>query len=122
MHAVKRELKLTGVYVVSKETGTIELFDPEKHLETLAHIYAAYITIHTGITHRVIRDDRDIDLNDEVLTAAKVAKILGVSPPTAYAIMRQTDFPMINISGDGKGGNKRVLRSDLMKWLRDRRV
>jgi predicted DNA-binding transcriptional regulator AlpA len=48
-----------------------------------------------------------------VLKAKHVAEILGVSEPTAYAYMRRTDFPTINLPGSVK----RVAREAFFNWL-----
>ncbi len=99
MVELKSDLKL---YV-----GTVELFDPKKHLDMAANLYAAYF------------NDEFAGM-PEVLTASQLAKFLQVSPPTAYELMRRTDFPTINLSTSPKG-TKRVLRHDLIKWLKDHR-
>ncbi|MGO4268231.1 helix-turn-helix domain-containing protein [Paenibacillus sp. TAF58] len=50
-----------------------------------------------------------------------MSKKLGLSRTHVYEIMRRYDFPTIHLS-EKESGAKRVFRSDLMKWLRDRRV
>lgn len=47
-----------------------------------------------------------------VLKAKQVAEILGVSPPTAYEYMRQTDFPSFKV-----GSSVRVLRDKFFEWM-----
>lgn len=55
------------------------------------------------------------DLGDYpvILTAQDISQILKVSKPTAYEIMKYTDFPILEI-----GRCKRVLRDDFFEWLR----
>lgn len=55
-----------------------------------------------------------------VLSASHVAKVLGVSRPQAYQIMRLTDFPRIELT-EGERCSVRVLRDDLFKWLETRK-
>jgi predicted DNA-binding transcriptional regulator AlpA len=64
-----------------------------------------------------------ITINDLplVLTATEVAQVLQVSRPQAYEIMRQADFPRINLTGVERG-NVRVLRDELFNWLNKRQV
>ena len=47
-----------------------------------------------------------------VLKAGDIAKILDVSEPTAYKLMREESFPLISL-----GRNMRVLREEFFKWL-----
>lgn len=54
-----------------------------------------------------------------VMNAPQLAKLYGISTPTAYEIMRRTDFPTIALS-DAKKSNKRVFRDDAVKWLKER--
>jgi predicted DNA-binding transcriptional regulator AlpA len=53
------------------------------------------------------------------LKAKHVAEILGISEPTAYSIMRLTDFPSFSVSGRFKG-NVRVFRDSFQHWLENR--
>lgn len=110
--------KIEGLYVVSKDTYTIEPFDPEKHPEFLADIHAAYMTLQTKMPYRVIGYNELIP--DEILSAAQIAGILGVSRQVAYNMMSSHDFPSLKL-GTSSRSNKRVFRSDLMKWLKERR-
>ncbi|MMZ57945.1 Helix-turn-helix domain protein [compost metagenome] len=48
-----------------------------------------------------------------ILTADDVAEILRVSKPTAYEIMRHTDFPLLPF----KGRIRRVQRDEFFRWL-----
>ena len=47
-----------------------------------------------------------------ILTAAEISEILKVLKPTAYELMKRTDFPLITI-----GRSKRVLRDSFFQWL-----
>ncbi len=51
-----------------------------------------------------------------VLKASHIAEILEVSEPTAYKLMRQEGFPLIN----GMGRNMRTLREKFFLWLEER--
>ncbi|CAN7242989.1 MULTISPECIES: helix-turn-helix domain-containing protein [Bacillaceae] len=51
-----------------------------------------------------------------VLKASHIAEILGVSEPTAYKLMREKDFPLINILGR----NMRALRNEFFNWLEEK--
>lgn len=46
-----------------------------------------------------------------VLKAKHVAEILGISEPTAYALMRRSDFPRMSMT------NARVKLDAFMNWL-----
>ena len=48
-----------------------------------------------------------------ILTAAHLSEILSVSKPTAYEIMKQPNFPLIELGGR----NKRVLKEAFFEWL-----
>lgn len=49
-----------------------------------------------------------------VLTAKEISKILKISKPSAYELMKRSDFPLVQI-----GRCKRVLRDDFFEWLRN---
>ncbi|MFJ7932950.1 helix-turn-helix domain-containing protein [Sporosarcina sp. NPDC096371] len=54
----------------------------------------------------------DIDSYPIVLTAVDISEILQISKPSAYELMKRTDFPLIKI-----GRCKRVLRDQFYLWL-----
>lgn len=54
----------------------------------------------------------DIDSYPIVLTAFDISKILQISKPSAYELMKREDFPLIQI-----GRCKRVLREQFYLWL-----
>lgn len=57
-----------------------------------------------------------------VMNASQLAKFLQVSRPTAYELMRRTDFPSIRILvTDTSRGSVRVLRDDVVEWLKKQR-
>ncbi|PAE18294.1 helix-turn-helix domain-containing protein [Robertmurraya siralis] len=47
-----------------------------------------------------------------ILTASDISDILKISKPTAYEIMKQPNFPLIQI-----GRSKRVRRDEFFLWL-----
>ncbi len=47
-----------------------------------------------------------------VLTAKEISLILKISKPSAYEVMKRSDFPLIKI-----GRCKRVLREEFFVWL-----
>ncbi|KAB2335115.1 helix-turn-helix domain-containing protein [Bacillus mesophilum] len=49
-----------------------------------------------------------------VLTAKEISKILKISKPSSYELMKRSDFPLVQI-----GRCKRVLRDDFFEWLRN---
>ena len=50
-----------------------------------------------------------------ILTAVELAEYLGVSSSTAYALMRDPDFPTIRI-----GSRYLVAEDKLLQWLEDK--
>jgi len=56
----------------------------------------------------------DKELYPPVLKAGDIAKILGVSEPTAYKLMREKGFPLISF-----GRSMRTLRDEFFKWLEE---
>lgn len=52
-----------------------------------------------------------------VLTANDISKILRLSRPKVYEIMKAPDFPLIML-----GRSKRVLTEDFIEWLKEKRV
>ena len=54
----------------------------------------------------------EIDAYPIILTAIEISKILKISKPTAYELMKRHDFPLIKI-----GRCKRVLRDEFFLWL-----
>lgn len=48
-----------------------------------------------------------------VLTAKEISLILKISKPSAYEVMKRSDFPLIKI-----GRCKRVLREEFFVWLK----
>ena len=51
------------------------------------------------------------------MTTVDVAKALGCSLPTARAIMRRRDFPLIR-----EGKNMKVSRDAFLKWSKERHI
>ncbi|MED0675825.1 helix-turn-helix domain-containing protein [Aneurinibacillus thermoaerophilus] len=48
-----------------------------------------------------------------ILTAKEIAEILRVSKPTAYELMKRTDFPLLPF----EGRIRRVQRDEFFQWL-----
>jgi excisionase family DNA binding protein len=48
-----------------------------------------------------------------ILTAKEIAEILRVSKPTAYELMKRTDFPLLPF----EGRIRRVRRDEFFQWL-----
>ncbi len=55
---------------------------------------------------------KEIDAYPIVLTAGDICEILQISKPSAYELMKRSDFPLIRI-----GRCKRVLRDHFYQWL-----
>lgn len=54
----------------------------------------------------------EIDSYPIILTAVDISEILQISKPSAYELMKRTDFPLIRV-----GRCKRVLRDQFYLWL-----
>lgn len=68
-----------------------------------------------GVTERA-QLAREIVLRTSALTVEQLTAYLQISPPTAYLLVKQPDFPAIKI------GNRIVIgRAALEKWLSERK-
>jgi len=63
-----------------------------------------------------------ITVEDEVMTVDQVAELLRVSPRTVERLVAGTLIPYITLRRQGTRGPVRFLRSEILKWLRNRTV
>jgi excisionase family DNA binding protein len=59
-----------------------------------------------------LTDERLIDPSDQMLRAEDIARIWGVSLPTAYRMMASGEIPVVRL-----GRRVRVSRRELERWI-----
>lgn len=63
----------------------------------------------------VVTMEGDRDVDDELIRADRVAKMLGVSVPRAYAVMASGLIPTVRL-----GRSVRVSRKQLERWIEEK--
>jgi excisionase family DNA binding protein len=66
----------------------------------------------------VLANSKAEPVEDEVLSTRQAAELLGVSPSTMRAILISGKIPYKDLSGGGSKGLPRILKSDILAYMR----